>query len=270
MIVDKPWGQVVTYALNQPSSVRVITVEPGQETSVHYHRMRDETWVVLDPGLTIQIGEPAVDAQPGEEFVVPAEQTHRIRCTRVRPGPDPRGRLRLHHRGRHAAPPGRLRAPPRARLVRRVESRRRRPYTLRTCSAVIRRAPAGSGASFSKGVMRGLDRPTLERQDPVSPGAPGRRRRRADRGGRDPGSDPTGHASWTWISSRLRRRRIRRCAGSWTTASSSTSETSARRKPGRSSPAPSSRRSSSAPRSTRTTTARRRGTSSGSSGAGTR
>ena len=57
MIVEKPWGRVVTYALNQPSSVRVITVEPGQETSVHYHRMRDETWVVLDPGLTIEIGD---------------------------------------------------------------------------------------------------------------------------------------------------------------------------------------------------------------------
>ena len=42
MIVDKPWGKVATYALNQPSSVRVITVEPEQETSVHFHRMRDE------------------------------------------------------------------------------------------------------------------------------------------------------------------------------------------------------------------------------------
>ena len=30
MIVEKPWGKVVTYALNQPSSVRVITVEPGR------------------------------------------------------------------------------------------------------------------------------------------------------------------------------------------------------------------------------------------------
>ena len=50
MIIDKPWGKVATYALNQPSSVRVITVEPGAETSVHYHRMRDETWVVLDAG----------------------------------------------------------------------------------------------------------------------------------------------------------------------------------------------------------------------------
>ena len=80
MIVDKPWGKVATYALNQPSSVRVITVEPGQETSVHYHRMRDEMWVVLDPGLTIEIGNRTVEAGTGEEFMVPAEETHRIRC----------------------------------------------------------------------------------------------------------------------------------------------------------------------------------------------
>ena len=79
MIVDKPWGKVATYALNQPSSVRVITVEPAQETSVHYHRMRDEMWVVLDVGLTIEIGNRVVEAQPGEEFMIPAEETHRIR-----------------------------------------------------------------------------------------------------------------------------------------------------------------------------------------------
>ncbi|GIU96578.1 MAG: hypothetical protein KatS3mg013_0381 [Actinomycetota bacterium] len=81
MILDKPWGKVATYALNQPASVRVITVEPGKETSVHYHRMRDETWVVLDPGLTVEIGNRVVEAQPGEEFTIPAEETHRIRCT---------------------------------------------------------------------------------------------------------------------------------------------------------------------------------------------
>ncbi len=78
MIVDKPWGKVVTYALNQPSSVRVITVEPGQETSVHFHRLRDEMWVVLDPGLTIAIGNRVVQAVPGDEFQVSAETAHRI------------------------------------------------------------------------------------------------------------------------------------------------------------------------------------------------
>ena len=78
MIIDKPWGKVVTYALNQPASVRIITVESGQETSVHYHQMRDEMWVVLDPGLSLQIGERLVDPDPGEEFMVAAEITHRI------------------------------------------------------------------------------------------------------------------------------------------------------------------------------------------------
>ena len=48
MIVEKPWGKVATYALNQPSSVRIITIEPGQTTSEHYHQLRDEMWVVLD------------------------------------------------------------------------------------------------------------------------------------------------------------------------------------------------------------------------------
>ena len=78
MIVDKPWGKVATYALNQPSSVRVISIEPGQVTSEHYHQLRDEMWVVLDPGLRVQIGNREVNAQPGEEFVVPAEEPHRI------------------------------------------------------------------------------------------------------------------------------------------------------------------------------------------------
>ena len=78
MIVEKPWGKVVTYALNQPSSVRIIIVEPHQETSVHYHRMRDEMWVVLDPGLTLQIGNRIVEADVGEEFMVGAETAHRI------------------------------------------------------------------------------------------------------------------------------------------------------------------------------------------------
>ena len=96
----------------------MITVEPGQETSVHYHRMRDEMWVVLDPGLTVEIGNRVVEAQAGEEFMVAAEETHRIRNVGSDAGARARDRVRLHHRGRHAAARGRVRTPARARLVR--------------------------------------------------------------------------------------------------------------------------------------------------------
>ena len=86
MIVDKPWGRVSTYSLNQPSSVRVIMVEPGHETSEHYHRLRDELWIVLDEGLQIQIGNRIIDARPGDEFVVTSEEPHRITNTATKGG----------------------------------------------------------------------------------------------------------------------------------------------------------------------------------------
>jgi mannose-6-phosphate isomerase len=78
VIIEKPWGKVTTYALNQTSSVRIITIEPGQETSEHYHQLRDEMWIVLDEGLRVQIGNRQVEARSGDEFVVSSEEPHRI------------------------------------------------------------------------------------------------------------------------------------------------------------------------------------------------
>jgi mannose-6-phosphate isomerase len=86
MIVDRPWGRLSTYALNQPVTVRLVTVDPGARTGAHYHRLREETWVVLDPGLTVEIGNRTVEAGVGEEFSVPAEEAHRVRCTGPTPG----------------------------------------------------------------------------------------------------------------------------------------------------------------------------------------
>jgi Mannose-6-phosphate isomerase len=63
MIVDRPWGRVSTYALNQPVTVRVVTVDPGATTGAHYHRLREEMWIVLDPGLTLEIGNRTVVAR---------------------------------------------------------------------------------------------------------------------------------------------------------------------------------------------------------------
>ena len=35
-------------------------------------------WVVLDPGLTIMIGNLVTEGRPGDEFMVSAETAHRI------------------------------------------------------------------------------------------------------------------------------------------------------------------------------------------------
>jgi mannose-6-phosphate isomerase-like protein (cupin superfamily) len=78
LIVDKPWGVVQTYALNQPASVRVITVAPGEASEEHTHRLRDKLWVVLDPGLRISVAGQASEVLPGAEIMVPSEEPHQI------------------------------------------------------------------------------------------------------------------------------------------------------------------------------------------------
>jgi len=80
MIVDHAWGRTQTYALNQPATARLVTIVPGGDTGAHYHRLRDELWIVLDAGLTIDIGNRVIEPAPGDELQVPAEEPHRIRC----------------------------------------------------------------------------------------------------------------------------------------------------------------------------------------------
>lgn len=78
MQIQKPWGFVKEYALNQTATVRVIYLEPNQETSLHSHNLRDDMWVILDKNVKVQIGDEKKETQPGEEYVIPAETLHRI------------------------------------------------------------------------------------------------------------------------------------------------------------------------------------------------
>jgi mannose-6-phosphate isomerase-like protein (cupin superfamily) len=78
MQIQKPWGFVKEYALNQTATVRIINLEPNQETSLHSHNLRDDMWVILDTNVKVQIGEEIKETKPGDEYVIPAETLHRI------------------------------------------------------------------------------------------------------------------------------------------------------------------------------------------------
>jgi len=79
MFLEKPWGSIKAYALNQPCTVKLITVEAGQETSLHYHKLRDDMWIILDDGLEVTIGGQVSLPAEGEEFMVPAMGMHKLR-----------------------------------------------------------------------------------------------------------------------------------------------------------------------------------------------
>lgn len=74
----RPWGSFTILALNEPASVKLITVAPGGRLSLQRHEHRAETWLVLDPGLEVLVGDRSWVAQVGEVVHVPLGEVHRM------------------------------------------------------------------------------------------------------------------------------------------------------------------------------------------------
>jgi len=78
--VDKPWGSFDRYTLNEPSTVKILTIKPGATTSLQSHKRRREFWVALDKGIQIQIGDKEIPFRKGSSIIVEKGKRHRIRC----------------------------------------------------------------------------------------------------------------------------------------------------------------------------------------------
>ncbi|MDQ3833792.1 MAG: phosphomannose isomerase type II C-terminal cupin domain [Actinomycetota bacterium] len=83
--VEKPWGRFEQYTHNILSTVKIITVDPGGTLSLQYHHHRDELWVVLDPGVKVELGEKVLHPEVGEKLFIPRETAHRLSCEGERP-----------------------------------------------------------------------------------------------------------------------------------------------------------------------------------------
>jgi len=76
--VGKPWGKFEQYTHNQKSTVKIITVNPGEMLSSQYHFKRDELWVALDSGARVELGDQTVYPERGEKIFIPRRTTHRL------------------------------------------------------------------------------------------------------------------------------------------------------------------------------------------------
>lgn len=80
MLLEKSWGLIREYTLNQVCTVKMIMVSAGQSTSLHYHNLRDDMWIILDGGLELRVGDEVIHPLEGDEFVVHAGTPHCIRA----------------------------------------------------------------------------------------------------------------------------------------------------------------------------------------------
>jgi mannose-6-phosphate isomerase-like protein (cupin superfamily) len=74
----RPWGNFERFTLNEKSTVKIITVNPGEELSLQQHAHRDEEWRVLSGSGKVTVGEVVTDVHPGDTFFVRRGTRHRV------------------------------------------------------------------------------------------------------------------------------------------------------------------------------------------------
>ena len=83
----RPWGEFHQYTENEETTVKIITVGPGEQLSLQIHRDRDEVWIALDGGLVVtmvspsgkklEIGEMGTD--PMQRYIINRGFAHTVR-----------------------------------------------------------------------------------------------------------------------------------------------------------------------------------------------
>lgn len=76
----RPWGEFERFTFNEASTVKIITINPGEEFSLQTHTHRDEFWRILSGSGTITLDDRASDAKAGDSFYCPRGTRHRARA----------------------------------------------------------------------------------------------------------------------------------------------------------------------------------------------
>lgn len=75
----RPWGSFTEFTKNEPSTVKLITVDDGGELSLQYHHHRDEFWKIVSGMGMVTIGAELLEAKAGDHFFIPRETNHRAK-----------------------------------------------------------------------------------------------------------------------------------------------------------------------------------------------
>ena len=77
-VTKKPWGNFRQFTLNQPSTVKILTINVGETLSLQTHTTREEYWYIIQGHPTITKGEELITASPHDEIFIEQGQQHRM------------------------------------------------------------------------------------------------------------------------------------------------------------------------------------------------
>ena len=75
--VKRPWGNFRRFALNKKCTVKLLTINAGQELSLQSHKNRTEEWYFLDKA-EVQVGNKRFSVKEGNFIHVKKNEKHRI------------------------------------------------------------------------------------------------------------------------------------------------------------------------------------------------
>ncbi len=75
---ERPWGNFERFTLNEKTTVKIVSVHPGESISLQTHEHRDEFWRVIKGSGIIRIGDKDADAREGGAFFCPRHSEHRV------------------------------------------------------------------------------------------------------------------------------------------------------------------------------------------------
>ena len=77
-IIERPWGRYREYARNEPCTVWIVEMKPGEEGSLQSHANFDELWIMLTDGGKVQVGDEVAETRAGDEIFIPRGTKHRL------------------------------------------------------------------------------------------------------------------------------------------------------------------------------------------------
>ena len=75
--VERPWGNFERFSLNEATTVKILTLNTGEELSLQTHEHRDEFGRVIRGSGIVKIGEKDTEVREGDSFFIPRNTAHR-------------------------------------------------------------------------------------------------------------------------------------------------------------------------------------------------
>lgn len=76
---ERPWGWFERFTLNEPTTVKFLRVEAGQQLSLQRHKKREEYWRVIEGTGVADVNDIQREIVVGDTVEIPQGATHRLR-----------------------------------------------------------------------------------------------------------------------------------------------------------------------------------------------